>query len=74
MNQDYSNYNIIYSYSPFNNRRQLEKMYKKIISEIKPESIIIENANYGRGHFNLLDEMSGLEKISLQTCYVYKKI
>ena len=37
MNIDYSNFNIVYSYSPFNNHKQLKLMYQKIISEIKPD-------------------------------------
>lgn len=74
MNIDYSNYNIIYSYSPFNNKNQLEKMYQKIINEIKTNSLIIENANYGRGHFNLLKEFNELKEIDLDGLYIYKKI
>jgi hypothetical protein len=74
MNIDYSNYNIIYSYSPFNNKNQLERMYQKIINEIKTDSLIIENANYGRGHFNLLKEFTELEEINLDEICIYKKI
>lgn len=74
MSQNFSKYNIVYSYSPFNNKKQLEKMYQKIINEIKTDSLIIENANYGRGHFNLLKEFTELEEINLDEICIYKKI
>lgn len=73
MNIDYLNFDIIYSYSPFNNYQQLKLMYQKIISEIKSESIIIEHANFGLGHFNLLEEFNDLQKIELEQTYVFKK-
>lgn len=74
MNIDYSPYNIIYSYSPFNNFKQLKSMYDKIVSDIKSDSIIIEHANRGLGHFNLLEEIEGLEKIKLDYTFVFKKL
>jgi len=74
MNIDYSTFNIIYSYSPFNNYTKLKSMYQKIISEIKPNSIIIEHANRGLGHFNLLEEFTELERIKLDYIYVFKKL
>lgn len=74
MNLDYSNYNIVYSYSPFNNFKQLKSMYNKIVSDIKSDSIIIEHANRGLGHFNLLEEIEGLEKIKLDYTFVFKKL
>ena len=73
-NIDYSNFNIVYSYSPFNNHKQLKLMYQKIISEIKPGSIIIEHANKGLGHFNLLEEFNDLEKINLDYLYIFRKL
>lgn len=74
MNIDYSPYNIIYSYSPFNNFNQLKSMYDKIVTEIKSDSIIIEHANRGLGHFNLLEEIKGLEKIKLDNTFVFRKV
>ena len=74
MNLNYSPYSIIYSYSPFNNRVQLQLMYQKIISEIDSGSIIVEHANKGLGHFNLLEEFNQLEKIDLGQLYVFKKL
>ncbi len=74
MDIDYSPYNIIYSYSPFNNHKQLKLMYQKIISEIKTGSIVIEHANKGLGHFNLLEEIEGLEKIKLDHIFVFRKV
>lgn len=74
MNLNYSPYSIIYSYSPFNNRVQLNLMYQKIISEIDSGSIIVEHANKGLGHFNLLEEFNQLVKIDLGQLYVFKKL
>jgi hypothetical protein len=74
MNVDYSKFNIVYSYSPFNNKKQLEKMYQKIVNEIQLGSIIVENANLGKGHFELLREFTELEEIDLDGLYIYKKI
>jgi hypothetical protein len=74
MNVDYSKFNIVYSYSPFNNKKKLEKMYQKIVNEIQLGSIIVENANLGKGHFELLREFTELEEIDLDGLYIYKKI
>ena len=74
MNLNYSPYSIIYSYSPFNNRVQLQLMYQKIISEIDSGSIIVEHANKGLGHFNLLEEFNQLVKIDLGQLYVFRKL
>lgn len=74
MNVNYSPYNIIYSYSPFNNYQQLKSMYQKISTEIKSGSIIIEHANRGLGHFDLLEEFDNLERIQLDYISVFKKI
>ena len=74
MNLDYSKFNIVYSYSPFNNKKKLEKMYQKIVNEIQLGSIIVENANLGKGHFELLKEFTELEEIDLDGLYIYKKI
>lgn len=73
MNVDYSLFNIIYSYSPYNNYNQLKSMYQKIISDIKSGSIIVEHANRGLGHFNLLEEFSELEKLELEYITIFKK-
>lgn len=73
MNVDYSRFNIVYSYSPFNNAVQLKSMYQKIISEISSGSIIIEHSNRGLGHHNLLEEFSELEKVELDSMFVFKK-
>lgn len=74
MNVNFTRFNIVYSYSPFNNAVQLKSMYKKIISEISSGSIIIEHANWGLGHFNLLEEFTELQKVQLDSMFVFKKI
>lgn len=48
-------------------------MYKKISSEISSGSVIVENANNGLGHFNLLETISELEKIELEDIFVFRK-
>lgn len=73
MSINYSEFNIIYSYSPFNNSVKLSSMYNKIVSEIDRGSLIIENANYGLGHFNILDDIDELEKIELEQIYIFIK-
>lgn len=73
MNQNYCKYNLIYCYSPFNNFSKLSAMYDKISKEIKSGSIIIENANRGLGHFNVLEKVDGLEKITLEDIFVFRK-
>jgi hypothetical protein len=73
MDIDYSKFNIIYSYSPFNNYKQLKSMYQKITSDIKSGSLIIEHANNGKGHFDLLSEILELEEIKLDWISVFKK-
>jgi hypothetical protein len=74
MEFDFSKFNIIYSYSPFNNYLQLKSMYQKIISEIKPGSIIIEHSTGGLGHFQILTEFSELEKRELDCLFIFRKI
>lgn len=73
MSVNFTRFNIVYSYSPFNNAVQLKSMYQKIISEISSGSIIIEHANRGLGHFNLLEEFTELEKVQLDSMFVFKK-
>ena len=72
MDQDYSNYEIVYSYSPFNNRRQLDLFYNKIADEARPGTIIIEHANGGLGNLGSLESVLGLERrvIGGQTLFV----
>lgn len=74
MNITYSPYNLIYSYSPFNNSKQLDEMYTKIISEVNSGTIIIEHAHNGLGHFNLLETYKNLEKIKLDNIFIFRKI
>jgi hypothetical protein len=41
MNHNYSDYNIVYSYSPFRSEKNLNEFYNKVANEIKSGSIII---------------------------------
>jgi hypothetical protein len=74
MEQDYSNYDIVYSYSPFRSPRLLVDFYTKIKNEIKPNSLIIENRNFGRGIESTLFMVEGLEPIELDDIVIFKKI
>jgi hypothetical protein len=74
MEQDYSNYDIVYSYSPFRSPRLLVDFYTKIKNEIKPNSLIIENRNFGRGIESTLFMVDGLEPIELDDIVIFKKI
>ena len=74
MEQNYSNYDIVYSYSPFRSPRLLVDFYTKIKNEIKPNSLIIENRNFGRGIESTLFMVDGLEPIELDDIVIFKKI
>jgi hypothetical protein len=74
MNQNYSNYDIVYSYSPFRSPRLLVDFYTKVKNEIKPNSLIIENRNFGRGIESTLFMIEGLECIELDDIVIFKKV
>lgn len=74
MNQDYSKYNIVYTYTPFRTTLKLEKLYNKIISEISTGSILIEHKNAGLGLHGILTELEGIRKIQLDDIVVFQKI
>ena len=57
MDQNYSNYNFIYSYSPFKTEEKLIPYYQKIISEVKSGSTIIEFRNKGLGYDGILSNL-----------------
>jgi hypothetical protein len=73
MDQDYSKYDLVYSYSPFNNKKQLDKFYRKIVEESKPGTIIIEHANNGYGHLGVLENTPCLSKIDLDDQVIFIK-
>lgn len=74
MNRNYSKYNIIYTYTPFQTVERLKELYNKIISEIEVDSIIIENKNSGLGLHGVLTELEGIQKVELDDIVVFKKI
>ena len=45
----------------------------KISSEITSGSIIIENANSGKGHFDLLSKIDLLQEVEIDDIYIYIK-
>lgn len=74
MNRNYSKYNIIYTYTPFQTVERLKELYNKIISEIEVETVIIENKNSGLGLHGVLTELEGIQKVELDDIVVFKKI
>lgn len=73
MNQDFSNYDIVYSYSPYRSPRLLLDFYTKVKNEIKPGSLIIENRNNGFGIESTLKMVEGLECIKIDDIVVFRK-
>lgn len=74
MNCDYSNYNILYTYTPFKTPQRLKDFYNKIVSEVRPGSLIIENKSSGLGLHGVLTEITGLRKIGIDEIVVFQKI
>lgn len=74
MNQSYSHYNIVYTYTPFKTSEKLTTLYTKIISEIEPGSVLIENKNGGLGFNEVLSKIEGIKKIQLDDIVVFQKI
>ncbi len=74
MNQDYSKFNIIYTFTPFQTVEKLKELYNKIISEVEVGSVLIENKNAGLGLHGVLTELDGVQKIELDDIVVFKKI
>lgn len=74
MNQNYSKYNIVYTYTPFKTTEKLSKFYNKIISEVESGSLLIENKNAGLGLHGILTELDGIKKIQIDDIVVFQKI
>jgi hypothetical protein len=73
MEHDFSNYNIVYSYSPFISPRTLLTYYTKLKDDIKPGSLIIENREKGLGLDSVLTQVEGLESIKIDDIYIFRK-
>ena len=75
MDQKYDDYNIIYCYTPFRDIEKLKTFYLKVIEEMQPGSILIENKNYGLGEREILTSISDkIESIELDGITVFKKL
>ena len=74
MNQNYSKYNIIYTFTPFQTVDKLKELYSKIISEVEVGSVLIENKNAGLGLHGVLTDLDGIQKIELDDIVVFKKL
>ena len=72
--QDFSNYDIVYSYSPYVQEYDLYQFYDKVKSEIKSGSLLIENRENGLGLNSVLTRIDDLEKIEIDDIYVFRKI
>jgi hypothetical protein len=73
MEQNYSNYNFIYSYSPFKTEEKLIPYYSKLISEIKPNSIIVEFRNKGLGYEDTLLKFEEIERVEIDDISIFIK-
>lgn len=74
MEYDFSNYNFIYSYSPFKTEEKLDKYYSKLISEIKTGSLLIEFRNNGLGYEDILNNYKELKSYKVDHITVFIKI
>ena len=74
MDQDYSKYNLIYSYSPFKTEEKLLPYYEKIINEISSGSILVEFRNHGLGYNNILNGIKGIKPEEIDDIIVFRKI
>jgi hypothetical protein len=75
MDQKYDDYNIIYCYTPFRDIEKLRTFYLKVIEEMQPGSILIENKNYGLGEKEILTSLSDkISEIELDGITVFKKL
>jgi len=73
MNHNYNDYNIVYSYTPFRSEKSLNEFYNKVSNEVKSGSIIIENAHWGLGHYDLLRKIDLLEPIEIDDIVIFIK-
>jgi hypothetical protein len=74
MDQDYSKYNLIYSYSPFKTEEKLIPYYEKIINEISSGSILVEFRNHGLGYNNILNRVEGIKPEEIDDIIIFRKI
>ena len=74
MDQDYSGYDIVYTYSPFKTEEKLMDFYNKIVSEVSTGCVIVESRNCGKGFKDTLTKVQGLEEIEVDDIVVYRKI
>jgi hypothetical protein len=73
-NQNYSEYDVIYTYTPYRVINRLKSFYQKVADEMKPGSLLIENKSSGLGLHGVLTEISGLRKIGIDEIVVFQKI
>ena len=74
MDFDYSNFNIVYCFTPFKTLEKLRKFYQKVIEEISSGALLIENKNAGIGIHGILTELSGVKKVEIDDIVVFQKI
>ena len=72
--EDFSPYDIVYTYSPYVKRADLERFYQKIQHQIKTGALIIENRECGLGLDRVLEGVGGLEKIQMDDIWVFRKV
>jgi hypothetical protein len=73
MEQSFSDYNIVYSFTPFKTEEKLIEFYTKVANEISTGSIMIENRNNGLGYKNVLLSIDNLYSIEIDDILVFVK-
>lgn len=74
MSQNFSKFNLVYSYSPFKSIPKLETFYDKVISELERGSILIEHRDGGLGFEKTLEKfLDRMEKIDIDGQFVFVK-
>ncbi len=79
LQHDYSDYNFIYSYSPFNVADKLMTFYQRILDTVKPGTIIIgldhyRIMNYGENYGDLIDKFKSLKVYQMNDQIVFKVV
>ena len=69
--QNYSNYDIVYTYLPYKNNKDLLNFYSRVSNDLKIDSIIIENSESGNSE---LKKIKSLQEIDLDGKLVFRKI
>lgn len=71
-NQNYSSFDIVYSFLPYKNTNLLNNFYRRVCNDLKPGALFIENSVGGKN--SKLVDFKDMQVIDLGNIYVFKKI